>query len=231
MPFYPHKDYAWWVATQLQGEDLKVTPGEMVRRQAGGWRNVFAGIVAASAVLELPALVVGRWEYLGSLYRGNISDRTNAVDAAAFSDRFLTVVNPQYRHVHNVAGRSNNQPNQSDFYMMIRNKTLHGANPAAIHVGNAHGVVAWWIGPHDTGAPHLEVDPAGKLNVNGTKLYEELLDGMALYADYLDASADRLGTNYSPQERWLRGAWARFQPHGQDWADWLALGQPYGVLA
>jgi hypothetical protein len=233
MPVYSHKNYAWWVITQLRGEDLKVTPGEMVRRHAAGWRDVFAGIVAASAVLELPALVVSRWEYLGSLHRGNVSDQTNAVDAIAFADRFLVPVNPQYQLVHNVAGRATNNPNQSDFYMMLRNKTLHGANPAAIHATDGSGVVAWWIGPHDTGATHLAVDADGKLNVNGTALYEELLAAMRLYADYLDANTEQGGpgalSQHLPQERWLRAAWARFKPHGQAWAEWLVHGQSYGV--
>ncbi len=230
MPVYSHKNYAWWVITQLRGEDLRVTPGEMVRRHAAGWRNVFAGIVAASAVLELPALVVSRWEYLGSLYRGNINDVTNYTDAMAFSDRFLAEVNGLYRQVHTVSGR---QP--SDVFTMIRNKPLHGANPAAIEAADGSGVIGWWIAPGDTGGTHLAVDPLGKLHINGTQLYEELLSAMGLLADYLDANTERGGpgtlSQHLPQERWLRAAWARFKPHGQAWADWLVHGQPYGILA
>ena len=45
----------------------------------------------------------------------------------------------------------------------------------------------------DTEATHLAVDADGKLNVNGTALYEELLAAMSLYADYLDANTEQGG--------------------------------------
>jgi len=218
MPVYSHDEYATWVATQLKGARLTDTPGDWTRRQIPGWRNVFAKIVEASAVLELPALVVSRWEYLGSLYRGHTGERTGCEDAVAFSTRFLEQVNPLYRGVHNLTGRTVQQANQSDIFMMIRS-----------------GVVAWWIEAGDTGGTHLAVDPAGKLNVNGTKLYEELLDAMQLFADYLDQNTEKGGadtiTNHLPQERWLRAAWARFKPHGHPGATWMTRGLAHGVPA
>jgi len=229
MPFYPHKDYAWWVIRQLQGDDRTVTPSEMVRRHADGWRDVFNRFVAAGAPIELPALVVSRWEYLGSLYLGSVENRTDVAEAVAFCDRFLTQVNGQYQHVHNLAGRVAPPPGRSDFFTMFRNKPLHGLNPAPIHAADGSGVVAWWIGTGITDAAHLTVDPFGKLHLNEALLSIELVDVMKLYADYLDANTDWLGGNYLPQERWLRAGWARFRPHEQPWPDWLALGQPYGV--
>jgi hypothetical protein len=235
MPVNSHDEYANWVATQIKGAELSETPGDWTRRQIPGWRNVFAKIVEADAVLELPALVVSRWEYLGSLYRGHTGERTGCEEAVAFSTRFLERVNPLYRGVHNLTGRPVQQANQSDIFMMIRNKPLHGANPAAVQAADGSGVVAWWIGAGDTGHTHLAVDPAGKLNVNGTKLYEELLDAMTLFADYLDTNTEKGGadtiTNHLPQDRWLRAAWARFKPHGHPGAAWLTRGLAHGIPA
>jgi hypothetical protein len=234
MPVSSHDEYATWVATQLKGPGLDETPGDWTRRHIPAWREVFAKIVAADAVLELPGLVVSRWEYLGSLYRGHTGERTGCEEAVAFSTRFLEHVNPLYRGVHNLTGRNAQQANQSDIYMMIRNKPLHGASPAAIQAADGSGVVTWWIAAGDTGGTHLAIDPTGRLHVNGTKLYEELLEAMKLFADYLDqntkekAGGDAI-TNHLPQERWLRAAWARFKPHGHPGATWMARGIEHGI--
>jgi hypothetical protein len=235
MPFHSHDEYATWVATQIKGVGLDETPGDWTRRHIPAWREVFTKIIDASLVLELPALVVSRWEYLGSLYRGHTGERTGCEEAVAFSTRFLEPVNPLYRSAHNLAGRPVQQANQSDIFMAIRNKPLHGASPPAIEAVNGSGVVTWSIGPSDTGGTHLTVDALGKFHLNGAKLCDELLDGMKLFADYLDANTEKGGkdaiTNHLPQARWLRAAWARFKPHGHAGAAWMIRGVEHGIPA
>jgi hypothetical protein len=233
MPFFPHDAYERWVLTQIRGEARNETPGEWIRKHGAGWRNVFSGIVSANAVLELPALVVSRWEYLGSLYRGHVEETTGCLDAVAFARRFLEPLDANYRNVHNLAGRPNQQPNQSDIFMMVRNKPLHGANPAGVASADGTGVVGWRIGAADTGNTHLTVDSSGNLHINGTKLYEQLCEAMLLFAGYLDANTEQGGpdtlSTHRPQERWLRAAWARFRPHGIGAAAWMARGIPHSI--
>ncbi len=186
-------------------------------------------------MLELPAIVVSRWEYLGSLYRGHTGERTGCEEATAFSTRFLEQVNPLYKSAHNLAGRAVQQANQSDLFMAIRNKSLHGANPPAIEAANGSGVVGWSIGTSDTGGTHLAVDSLGMLHVNGARLCEELLDAMKLFADYLDENVEKGGTHaitkHLPRDRWLRAAWARFKPHGHAGAAWMTAGIAHGIPA
>lgn len=233
MPFLSHDVYAAWVATQIFGDNLDETPGGWLRKHRDGWHNVFSGIVQASGVLELPALVISRWEFLGSLYRGNI-DSTGCLDAVVFAKRFLERVNHQYSQVHNLTGRPNQQLNQSDMFMMIRNKPLHGANPAGIETDAADGVATWRIGPGPTGHTHLALDQQGSLHVDGTQLYEELLDAMTLFAEYLDQNTERQGDqiigNHLPACRWNRAFWGRFKPHAKDnLAAWMMRGVQHGI--
>jgi hypothetical protein len=119
--------------------------------------------------------------------------------------------------------------------MAIRNKPLHGARPPAIEAVNGSGVVTWAIGAGETGGTHLAVDALGQFHVNATKLYEELLEAMKLFADYLDANTEKGGkdpiTNHLPRDRWLRAAWARFKPHGHAGAAWMTRGVEHGVAA
>jgi hypothetical protein len=194
---------------------------------------VLGGIVNAGGLFETIALTISRWEFLGSLYRGNIR-RTGPRDAMAFARRFLEPANALYANVHNLAGRKNRQPNQSDIFTMARDKPLHGANPAAIELENGTGIVTWMMGPGPTGHDHLQVDQFRALHVDATKLYEELLVAMTLFAEYLDQNQERVAGNvignHLPQERWLRAAWARFKPHGRgSLVDWMRHGVQYGV--
>lgn len=124
---HTHDFYADWVRDQLLNE----SPPQWVRKHRDGWRNVLQGVVAASGVFEVPALVISRWEFLGSLFRGNATEDTGCRDAVAYTAKFLTHVNPLYAGVHNLVGRANQQINQSDIFMMYRNKPFHGVHSLA----------------------------------------------------------------------------------------------------
>jgi hypothetical protein len=225
--------YARWVARQIWGDQLTRPPAQSVRVHADGWLDAFEGMLDAGGVLEVPALVITRWEFLGGLYRGN-TEFNNARDAAAFARRFLNKVNPNYDHLHNLADPKVKPPHsQCDVHKMLRNNPLHGFTPAAIESADGSGVIAWWVAPDETGGEHLVVDDQGKLHVNGRRLCHELKQAMLLFAELLDADNDAepqdlLGT-HRPQERWLRSFWARFQPHGHDHASWMTRGQQHGI--
>jgi hypothetical protein len=229
----PRDVFARWVATQLRGPQLDQSPGHWVRSHRDGWVNVFSRVAGPDTVLELPALVITRWEFLGCLYRGN-TGAAGTLDAVTFAKRFLERVNPRYAQLHNLAGRTNSQPNQSDIYEMLRNRVLHGLHPAAVESAVGDGVVAWWIGPSETGGPHLEVDAQGKLHLNGQRFWRELIEAMSLFADLLDED-NEIGSDVAeeraPQARWLRAFWARYTPHGQKPSSWLARGHAYGIPA
>ncbi len=235
MPYQTHDFYSDWVMRQIRGEALDETPARWLEKHGAGWRGVFAGMLQAGGVLEVPALVISRWELLGSLYRGNIG-RTGSLDAIVFARRFLEPVNPRYSKVHNIVGRQNQEDNQSDIFMMARNKPLHGANPAGIETEDGSGIAGWLIGPGPTGGRHLELDQNGNLHFDGAELFEELLEGMTLFASYLDENTEREGDstfgNHLPQERWLRAFWARFKPHARDnLQSWMLHGARHGVPA
>lgn len=218
------RDYATYVKNQISEPNEQ--PGNWIRKHRDGWRNVFAAHLGGSATVhELVALVVSRWEYLGGLYRGNTSENTTQQDAKAFADRFLVQVNPLYAGVHDLTNR---RTGGSEIFTMLRNKPLHGANPAGLLTAGGQIVVGWLIGAHDTGHPHLEVS-VGSLHIHGDKFSEELLEGMSLYADYLDNNNDALTTPHLPQGRFLRAAWARFRPHYLAEVDWMQLGGQHGI--
>src|SRR5688572_29880221 len=109
---HSHDSYADWVQKQIFGENLTDTPSDWMNRHRDGWREVLSGVVKASGVFEVPALVISRWEFLGALYRGNI-DGTKCQDAVAYATKFLGQVNPSYAGVHNYVGRAQQNANQS----------------------------------------------------------------------------------------------------------------------
>ena len=231
----PHSydDYADWVQKQIFGDKLTDTPSEWMKRHRDGWVNVFAGIVKASGVFEVPALIISRWEFLGALYRGNLWT-SDCRDAVAYATKFLTQVNPLYAGVHNYGNRPIQNANQSDMFMMFRNKPFHGVHPAGINMHDDSGVLAWLVDLKPTGGTHLGLDRSGSVHLDGAKLIDEFLDSMTIYAAYLNV--DRTDSNEvdlvdarTPKERWLRAHWARYKPHGGDDARWGALGSARGI--
>ena len=227
--------YANWVQKQIFNESLTETPSDWMKRHRDGWKDVFAGIVRASGVFEVPALIISRWEFFGALYRGNL-EQSGCRDAVAYAKKFLTQVNPLYAGVHNYGHRQNQNANQSDMFMMFRNKPFHGVHPAGMNMHDNSGVLGWLVDLKPTGGTHLGLDGNGNVHLDGSKLIDEFLDSMTLFAGYLNV--DRIDANEfdlveakTPKERWLRAHWARYMPHGGDDAQWIRLGNARGIPA
>jgi hypothetical protein len=227
--------YADWVQKQILGDDLKGTPSGWIDKHRDGWRAVLAGVVNASGVFEVPALVISRWEFLGGLYRGNTTVKTDGQDAIAYAGRFLTQVNPDYAGVHNYGHRPNQNANQSDLFSMFRNKPLHGVHPAGINMHDNSGVLGWLVDLKPTGGTHLTL-VGNNVHIDGSRLISEFLDSMTSFSDYLNVDrtdnqdVDLLEVK-TPQERWLRAHWARYCPHGWNLGQWMTLGLARGIPA
>jgi hypothetical protein len=206
-----------------------LTPDQRTREWAGGWRKTFEALANVNAVFDLAGLVIARWEFLGGLYLGTIED-TNVKDALAYARAFLQGVNSNYANVEQLVDRSQTH-DRLDIYQMLRNKTLHGMNPAGIATDDGAGVVTWWIGTSGIAKEHhLIVDSDGGLHVDCTMLFEELLTSVTDFAAYLEVNgAGKEGL--MPQARWRRGFWARFCPKSMKGPEWLAKSVLRGVDA
>jgi hypothetical protein len=210
--------YAGWVKRVLAGDDGQLTPGQWLRDHRSGWRDLIHVMADKGSAYEAASLVISRWEFLGGLYRGNIGG-TGCEDAVVFADRFLQPTK-LYHDAHNLINRQNQDPKQSDIFMMLRNKPLHGFAPAGIEAVDPNkGVVAWMLGAGVAPGNHLSVDADTNLHVNTKQFADDLYDAMGRFADYLDlnindpASDKRVIGHHLPRERWLRAHWARYMPH------------------
>jgi hypothetical protein len=124
--------------------------------------------------------------------------------------------------------------------MMVRNKALHGADPAPILDDAGVSVAAWQMGISLADSDHLGVDDLVRIHLSATLFRRELLAGVEGYEKYLRDNMERSGPkileNHLPRERFLRAAWARFTPHVKDKnkrrqaeRKWMALGATLGI--
>jgi hypothetical protein len=221
--------FARWAAKEIR----LLTPSGWIREYRKRWGKLFPAMLDADGLFETNAYVVSRWEFLGGLYRGNVEMNTDCTDAVAFAKKFLEGVNSKYKDVHNLVGRTHQNQNQSDMFMMIRNRPFHAADPAAILVGKGRSVAVWRMAYDDPKVKHLSLDRRRRLHVNARKLYTELLDATELFAKYLDANTDKI-QGLLPQDRYMRAAWARHRPHAgkknPNAKSWMQLGEKrYGI--
>jgi hypothetical protein len=206
---------------------LGVEPGEQVRGWARVWTSLFGAMAEQNALFDVVGLVIARWEFLGGLYRGS-DGGTGVADALAYSRKFLFPVNRNYANTEKLVDRTD-PSERFDLFTMLRNKPLHGLVPAGVATEDCAKVVTWWMGFSGiSAANHMTVDVDGGLHVDAREMCAELARSMNLFADYLDANTDVIDGR-SPQARWRRGFWARFQPKFMPGPEWMALGVAEGV--
>lgn len=169
------------------------TPAQTVRNWAASWRNIFrlllegrvepGGEHIGRGIFEPCALVIARWEFLGSLFTGH-DGRSNRVQSLAYADQFLVPVNARYgeRHPTIAPGWTVAQL----LVQMMRNGSLHGFTPSGVYDDASDSCIAWAI---DYELPdrtrHLHFD-GGSLLVDGGLLLTEFIESMQLFATHLD---------------------------------------------
>lgn len=205
--------YAKWVWDR----EVNRTPPEQLRSWRIAWSKLFATLkpLGQHAVFETAALVVGRWEFLGGLVRGDTDFEPNAnrLRVEAFAFQFLAPGNVQY----------GDREVLSALYTMLRNKPIHGLVPAG--VANGQEVLTWWVG--QTGidaANHLRVDSKRALHVNCSLLADDLATGLERFAASLAEEPAGEAAN-----RFRRSFWARFCPTTTPVAQWMKLGADRGL--
>src|SRR5438874_2450043 len=104
--------YADWV----RGEVMNLSPTQATTGWMSNWSRALEGLLSASAIFEAVSLVISRWEFLGSLYRGN-DGKTGVDDVRAYTKRFLEPIQGRYRDIHDLA---RDDKGNSDFYSILR---------------------------------------------------------------------------------------------------------------
>ena len=214
-------------ADGIKAEVTRILPEERVRKDwIINWERTMRAIADADGIFELISLICARWEFLGSLYRGN-TDKTNYKDAIYYTSKFLVPINAHYNKIHNISGRQNAR---SDFFTMFRNKPLHGGTPAAVTRKGEGDIVSWNIGfDKETHTYHLQIRE-GRMHINGNIFLEEFISSLRGFADYLKENTQILDLDgHQPEARFKRAFWARFEPLHYSHNDWMSEGYKRGI--
>lgn len=189
------------------------------------WCRTLDGIAQADGIFELISVVLSKCEFLGSLFRGNISKETDVHDMVEYVTAFLRPVNYNYQNIHNLSGRTSQG---SEFFSVFRNKPLHGGTPAGILDANSQDILAWWIGgSRTTRDNHLTV-VNGRIHVDGNLLIYEFRQSLTNFAVSLQAN-NRFPDNSLPSERFQRAFWVRFLPLYLEHQKWIQEGTRRGI--
>lgn len=215
-----------WYADWVHGQ-VDVDPSVQTRHWSSEWNKLRDALSPpeVNGIFEFASIVVARWEFLGGLYLGKAD--TDVTAAREYMREFLAPVNPAYLEVENLV--QNPTQNGLDFFTMLRNKPLHGLNPAAVATQDAEHVVTWWIGFSGIEAQqHLRVDKDGALHVDCNLLFAELQESMEAYAQYLDLDTHEID-GATPKDRWRRAYWNSFKPKFMPDLKWKQKGTDRGL--
>lgn len=194
-------DYASWASGQV----MQLSPDQFTKNWATAWDCTLTAM-RATGVYEHIALLISKWEFLGGLLLG--SSTSSVAEARAYADRFL----PQYYLLHNLSGGC--PATGSELFSAFRNKALHGFTPSAISLPNSC-VATWTIPAHPNGA----ITCADEILIDSASIQDDFIKSMSAYASYLAMNVD-VAYPLSPQERWRRSFWCRFNPVGHSIAAW-----------